>query len=154
MIIALTGTPGSGKTETCRILRQRGYNCVSLQEITGVSDCISGEEVDITCLEEKVRGLCRDYIVFESHLSHLIRPDVAIILARDAGMVRQVLEARGYNSEKIAENIDALMSDVIYYEALALLPSPRIYRVNAIEGKKEETAGRVALILENLLKKS
>ncbi|MEM0158269.1 MAG: AAA family ATPase [Thermoplasmataceae archaeon] len=154
MIIAITGVPGTGKTEICRILCQQGYECLGLSGVKGVNSCIEDDEVDLECLSRKVRNMEKNHIIFESHLSHLIKPDFAIILYREAASVEHVLRSRSYSNEKILENIDALISDVIYYEALEALPSPRIHRVFNTEGDLYKTASKVRQIIDAFLEKA
>ena len=50
------------------------------------------------------------------------------------------LTSRGYHSNKIMENVDALRCDLYYSESLEMLPRSRIKRISVVEGNPELTA--------------
>ncbi len=130
----ITGIPGSGKTTICGLLNERGIPCKNALDLPGSSRCIENGEVDIECLSMLVGQQDRD-IVLEGHFSHLLGCDSVIILERAEEEICKEMENRKYSQEKISENIDALRSDAIYYEALEYLPSGRIHRIKVEEGR-------------------
>ena len=129
----ITGVPGSGKTTICKLLNERGISCTNALDLPGSSRCIEGGEVDTDCLGLIIRQQ-NSHAVIESHFSHLLGCDSIIILERGEEGTAGELEGRKYSREKISENIDALRSDTIYYEALEKLPSGRIHRIKVEEG--------------------
>ncbi len=56
------------------------------------------------------------------------------------------MEKRRYSEEKIQENIDSQNADVIYYEALDLMPENRIFRIN--NESMDETLKNVINLIE------
>lgn len=136
-MICISGIPGSGKTTLCEVLRQAGTDCIHVLDIPGSTQCLEGDEVDLQCLREKAEVMANSGVIIEGHYSHLLQCNAVIILERDEEYIRKELENRGYSSEKIEENVDALRSDVIYQEALEKLPSTRILRIKVSEGQPD-----------------
>ncbi len=132
-MICITGIPGSGKSTVCKKLKEFGYDCKNVSLIKGYEECLDGDEVDIDCLKSKLRLVKSNNTIIEGHFTHLLDCDLIIILQRDPELVRKTLSERGYSKEKIEENMDALISDTIYYESLEFLPAPLIRKVNVIE---------------------
>jgi len=62
-----------------------------------------------------------DYVIFESHTSHLIDCDYVIHLKlSDYGELRKRLKLRGYVSDKIQSNVDSEIFEVISDEISCL----------------------------------
>lgn len=148
-MICITGIPGAGKTTICRKLSASGIECFSVLDLPGSETCKFGEEVDIDCLKEKFAALKNTNIVVEGHYSHLLGCNSVILLDRDETAVYQELSERGYSFEKIQENVDSLRSDIIYQEALELLPSTRIHRVKVEEGRPEAVFDEIVNYIKN-----
>ncbi|MGC8505327.1 MAG: AAA family ATPase [Thermoplasmata archaeon] len=145
-MICISGIPASGKSTVCDRLAGLGYKCVHLSEMAADMGCVQSGEVDIDCLSELKLG--RNTIV-ESHYSHLIGCEYVIILETSQEEARRRMEDRGYSSEKIEGNMDALLADSIYYEALERLPSVRIYRISNHEGELDETVNKTVSLLKS-----
>ncbi len=117
-MIALTGTPGTGKSAVAEILKRKGYRVISVTELARLHDCIldeSGEEVVVDV--EKLSKFRFDGVV-EGHLSHLLSPDLAIVLRCNPLVLKKRLSGRGWSEEKVMENVEAELLDVILVEAL------------------------------------
>ena len=124
MIIAVTGTPGVGKTTVSKLLAERlGYEYVSVKEFAtekGIGERV-GEELEIdtgelaTRMAEEFRG---KNVVIDGHLSHFVPADIVIVLRAHPRLVAERLKKRGYPRKKLAENVEAELVDVILVEAL------------------------------------
>src|SRR5438094_10596349 len=110
MLVAVTGTPGTGKTSACEVLSARGYVVVDLDEVARREGLIVGrdtargsDELDVEALREglripaKVGGL-------RGHDSHRMDVNLGVALRCRASVVRQLLDARGWPAEKVREN--------------------------------------------------
>jgi adenylate kinase len=151
MLIALTGTPGVGKTTVAEILRKRGYKVLSVNELAERFDCIIGEEecckiVDVDELAEKVKELRNGVIILEGHLSHLLNPDMVIVLRCNPLELKKRLESKGWSEEKVLENVEAELTDVILIEALD--SSENVYEIDTTNLSAEEVADVVEMIIE------
>ncbi|MCY0851649.1 MAG: adenylate kinase family protein [Thermoplasma acidophilum] len=128
-LICISGIPGTGKSTICGLLKDLGYNCVEGNVLASKYGCISGDEVDIDCLSDRIRSDGFTGIV-AAHYAHLLPCNIVIILEADESALRQRMVDRGYSSGKIEENLDAQRSDTIYAESLELLPANRIFRID------------------------
>ncbi|HOK27516.1 MAG TPA: AAA family ATPase, partial [Methanomassiliicoccaceae archaeon] len=109
MLVALTGTPGTGKSTAGELLRIRGYTVVEISDIvregkvTTVLDEERGSlEVDTDELDEAIhRELpSRDAIVV-GHLSHYLSVDLIIVLRCRPSVLAKRLSARGWAEAKV-----------------------------------------------------
>ena len=149
-LIALTGIPGSGKSTICAILNSMGIRCINALDIPGSGRCMEGDEVDIDCLGDMWSSMVMENIVIDSHYSHLLGVKAVVILERGEEETMRTLKERGYSPEKISDNIESFLSDIIYRESLELLPSTKIHRVLNKHGKEEETAEEVMAIISRI----
>lgn len=129
MIIALSGTPGCGKTATAKILKSR-WLCIDLNKIIKKKKLYSGYDknrktyiADMKKVESFVKRFAEERnknIIFDSHLSHLLSPkliDIAIILRCEPLVLAKRLKKKRWNKNKIKENCEAELIGVISFEA-------------------------------------
>ncbi len=124
MIIAVTGTPGVGKTTVSKLLaRKLGYEYVSLRDYVmerGIGE-MKGDELEVE-VDELAYNFERDFagknVVADGHLSHFLKADLVVVLRAHPKLVGERLKGRGYSKEKIGENVEAELVDVILVEAL------------------------------------
>ena len=121
MRIALTGTPGTGKTSVAALLP---YRLIDINAIVkgGLNLGIDLErgclEADMEGLEMKLAEMDTDELtILEGHFSHYFA-DVAVVLRLVPSELRKRLEARGYSEAKIKENLESEALDVILIEAV------------------------------------
>jgi len=148
MIIALTGTPGAGKTEVAEVLKRRGYRVESVSRLAEEFDCIVGEErgsriVDVNSLSEKIDR--SEFKIIEGHLSHLLNPDITIVLRCDPRVLKKRLTRKGWRAEKILENVEAEITDVILMEAMG---TEKVYEIDTTKMKTEEVADAIEKIIK------
>ncbi len=145
MRIAITGTPGTGKTTVAERFSDR-YRVYSVKDLALESSCgeREGDEliVDVECLKEKID--CEDCII-EGHLSHLLNPDLIIVLRCHPDRLRERLKPRGYSEEKLMENIEAEAIDVILEEALET--GRPVYEIDTTDMDIEDVVGAVERII-------
>ncbi|RLI79028.1 NMP kinase [Archaeoglobales archaeon] len=148
MKVALTGTPGCGKSEVARELKRMGYRIVRIEELARNFDCVIKEDdeivVDIKKLAKEFAKTDFDGIV-EGHLSHLLNPDITIVLRCNPLILKKRLEKRGWNANKILENVEAELVDVILVEALE---NKNVYEIDTTTRSVEE----VTNIVDRLIK--
>ena len=123
MRIALTGTPGTGKTSVSGILSSRGHSILNLTEFIKQNDLREEYEeerdtyeVDTDRLNEALKD--REDIIFESHLAHFLDVDLIIVLRCKPDVLAQRLRDRGYGPCKVRENMEAELLDVILCESV------------------------------------
>lgn len=124
MLVAISGTPGTGKTAVCEKLRKDGYKVVDLNKLAYDSNSVIGVDpqrdvdiVDTDALKLKVREFENDLVFLDGHFSHLMDVDVAIILRCNPEELRKRLEEKQWKESKIRENVEAEAIDAITVES-------------------------------------
>lgn len=146
MLVALTGTPGVGKTQCAAILRKRGYSIVDLNEVAMSHDFTDGYDedrdsyiIDIEPLngfvEREYRGI---EVIIEGHLSHLLTVDMAVILRCNPLELKKRLATKGWSEGKVSENVQAEILDAVKIEAHQHLT--RVFEIDTSNRTPEEVA--------------
>lgn len=126
-VIAITGTPGVGKTSVSAELRSRGYRVVDVNEhLRGHGLLVAKDEardtydVDMEALNDSLEEYRREkgVVFLDSHLAHGCDCSSIIVLRCDPRILAERLERRGYSEEKVRENVQAELLDVILCESL------------------------------------
>ena len=157
MLLAVTGTPGTGKTSVCDSLALEGYYIVKLKNVI-VANRLHQEydetkdslEIDIDVVRDHLHrnppNNTEEWTVIESHLSHNLDVDGIVLLRCDPRELEKRLARRDYTAEKIRENVESELVDVIAIEVTEQnLPSIEIDTTRL--DKKE-----VAVIINNFVK--
>jgi len=126
MKIAVTGTPGVGKTTIARLLaKELGLKYISLNEIAEKADAFIGYDkqmrskiVDAKKLKKEVEKL-KGGFVLDGHFSHDFDVDLVIVLRCRPDILEKRLKKRyPKNKAKVKENVDAEILGVITSEVL------------------------------------
>ncbi|HJQ92828.1 MAG TPA: adenylate kinase family protein [Candidatus Thermoplasmatota archaeon] len=125
--VALTGTPGVGKTTLAAIAAEDGWTVVDVKAWAKAEGCVVGYDEDDQAAVIDVKKLARrmpdgERLLFEGHLGHLLPVDVCWVVRCDPRTLRRRLEARGYKPAKVRENLEAEALDLILQEALDAVP--------------------------------
>lgn len=133
MKIALTGTPGTGKS-TVAILVNAGYRVIHVNDLIKEGYNIGADEerggaliADIDRLSDYVDKLEGD-VILEGHVAHLLPVDMIIVFRASPKVLKERLKGRGWNDSKIRENIEAEALDVILVESVSL--SNNVYEID------------------------
>ncbi|MHC1565038.1 MAG: adenylate kinase family protein [Candidatus Syntropharchaeales archaeon] len=157
MIIAITGTPGTGKTAVSAILGEI-YPILDLNEVvkemgfySGVDDKRGSLEVEMGELERYIQKIIPDYddLIVEGHISHLLEVayGVIIVLRCRPSALYDRLKAKGFNEGKTRENVEAEALDVILIEAIEG-GFKAVYEVDTTERSVEEVANCIVEIID------
>lgn len=116
MKLAITGTPGTGKTILAKSLAKKlkatliNEKKFALQKKAGRQNKDIGEvEVDLKKLEKELNRELKKHenAVAEGHLLCEIRllVDAVVVLTLDPALLQKRLEKRGYSQEKVFDNV-------------------------------------------------
>jgi adenylate kinase len=140
MIIAISGTPGTGKTAVSNLLKKNGYLVIELNEIAIKNDFISGIDkkrnskiIDINRLNEYIseKYVSEELIFIEGHAAHFLNSAEKVILLRcKPKKLKKRLEKKGWNETKIKENIEAEALDVILCETIEHFSEDSIFEID------------------------
>lgn len=157
MLIALTGTPGTGKTTIAKQLKKT-YRIIELNtlikqrglytQVDQVRECLVA---DLEEVQRQVAGCVQPESVnlVEGHFSHeLSCVDAVIVLRCHPRVLKQRLSARGYSMLKIQENLEAEVLDVILCEACEA--HEKVYEIDTSNNTPLETLQQVVDIIEAL----
>ena len=151
MRVAITGTPGTGKTSVSTILRQRGHDVLDMTQYikdNGLREEYDAERDTYDVDVERLNDCLADYdnVIFEGHLAHFMDVDSVIVLRCHPDVMKGRLEARGYSEEKVRENIQAEVLDVILFEAVESgIPT---FSVDTSHGIVERTADEIEDVMK------
>jgi adenylate kinase len=155
MIVAITGTPGTGKTTVTSILEKKDFTVVDLKKVAfenkfiiGFDKIRSSRIVDIKKLDKYIKNRFnnQDIVFVEGHIAHLLSCiDKIIILRMHPSKLKKILKNRNWSEEKIHENIEAEILDVILTEAVDIHTENKCFEIN---GTKQSINDIVECILE------
>ncbi len=127
--VALTGTPGVGKTSLARVAAAHGWRVVDVKAWAREAGCVAGfdaeddaDAIDVEALAAKVPREDGAKVLYEGHLSHFLGLDQVWVVRCDPKLLRGRLVARGYQLSKVVENLEAEALDIILQEALEATP--------------------------------
>jgi adenylate kinase len=165
MRVAVTGTPGTGKT-TATGLVETPLSTIHLNEAIREHELTDGhdEERDsaIADLEAVVAWLDgRDDILVESHLAHHVPADRVVVLRCHPEQLERRLDARGEPRSTVAENAESEALDIVLAEAVERHGEDSVYEIDTtdrdpagvaadieavVAGEREPTAGTVSFV--------
>jgi len=159
MWVALTGTPGTGKTTVAALLRKKGYTVIDLNRLAIREGCVAGIDrerkcrlVDISKINASVRThFDRTVLVFfEGHIAHLLKVmDRVVILRCHPSILYQHLLKKKWGAKKIQENIEAELLDIILCEAVDIHRKTSIFEIDTTRKTPTAVTASVLEIVKN-----
>ena len=158
MIIAITGTPGTGKTSVAKELVREGYIVLDLNRIACETDFLLGRDekrksniVDIDKLNLFIKKNYSkfDIVFVEGHLSHLLKcVDKLIVLRLEPSQLKKHLKKKRWNEKKIKENLESEILDIVLCESVDIHSKDNIAEFNVTNKSVDE----IVSIIIDLLK--
>lgn len=133
-VIALTGSPATGKTSLASRLQNQGLKIITLEEVASDVDALlqfdNIREVETWKLAEwKWDGDV--HCVIDGHLSHHCSTDAVIVLRCQPLELRRRLEQRDdYSSEKIDNNVEWELLSGVWSELMNTHPRVKVIEID------------------------
>jgi len=158
MILAISGTPGTGKTAVAKILAKKlDANLISIGNLVNTVKHTWDKSrrtriVDVKDLQKAVnRHVVKKKInIVEGHLAHLLNADKIIVLRCAPNILEKRMQKKRWQKEKISENIQAEILDEITIEAIEKHGRKRVFEIDT----SNKTAATTAVIMNKLLNNS
>ncbi|MFP8958235.1 adenylate kinase family protein [Natrialbaceae archaeon A-CW3] len=147
MRVAITGTPGTGKTTASSLLESRleGFDVVHLNEVlereglyTEVDEERESKVADLDGLAAWLEG--RDDVLVESHLAHHFEADRVAVLRCEPSQLETRLRNRGESTAKARENAESEALDVVLAEAVDIHGQDAVYEIDTTDPDPETVA--------------
>jgi adenylate kinase len=168
MLVALTGTPGTGKSTASNLLRDEGYVVLDLNEIAQNNDFFisfdsarNTHEVDlvklnkflgeflINNLDKKDKTKNRDPVILDGHIAHFLDGlDIVVVLRCHPKVLQQRLGKKNWSKAKVRENLEAEVLDVITIEVVERFKEDKIFEVDTTNDTPTEVINKIKKILK------
>ena len=133
-IVALTGSPGTGKSTLAAQLERKGVQVVTVEAAAQQVDALiqheGSQEIETSKLEAWTWP-GSETCVIDGHLSHYCSIDAIIVLRCNPSKLRQRLSKReGYGPEKIESNVEWELLAGVWSELIVLHPKAKVLEIN------------------------
>ncbi|MFB6309284.1 MAG: adenylate kinase family protein [Haloarculaceae archaeon] len=152
MRVAVTGTPGTGKTTATDHL-ETALDVLHLNEAVRDHDLTEGVDderdslvVDIEAVEEWLGD--RTDVLVESHVAHYLDADRVIVLRAHPEEIERRLGERDESAASIRENAESEALDVILTEAVEGHGTDSVYEIDTTDRSPEEVAAEIEAVLD------
>ncbi len=154
MIIAISGSPGTGKSKAAEILaKELNANLIDIKQLIEKHKvpCKPDRKrktkiVDPRDLQKAVNREARKGTnIVDGVLAHLLKADFVIILRTRPDILEKRLKKRGWRREKIRENIEAEVLDEITIEAMDKYR--KVYEIDTTNRTAKATARMITKLL-------
>jgi adenylate kinase len=151
MRVAVTGTPGTGKTTAVDAV-ETDLDVVHLNDIIkseGLTTSRDDERdtlvVDMDALAKWLDG--HDDILFESHLAHQFDADRVVVLRCRPDKLKERLTERGESDSSVAENAESEALDLILSESVNRHGEDAVYEIETTDTDPDDVADAIEAVV-------
>lgn len=112
-VLAVTGTPGVGKSALSAWLHEQGWGLLEVAELAATHGCLGEVDptdgaapLDIQGLDEAWEPPRSGRWVVDGHLSHFLDVDGTVVLRCSPTLLSERLTERGYTEAKVRANVE------------------------------------------------
>lgn len=151
MRVAVTGTPGTGKTTAVDAV-DTDLDVVHLNDVIKREELTTGHDEDRDTLVADIDALDdwladRDDVLFESHLAHLFDADRIVVLRCRPDKLEDRLTERGESPDSAAENAESEALDLILSETVNRHGEESVYEIDTTDRSPESVADAIEAVL-------
>ncbi len=157
MRIAITGTPGTGKSDTARLLGQKlGWHVIHLSKFVKEKRLYTEWDRARKCWIVDEKGLIREIgkirenLIIEGHFAHILPSDLVIVLRSDPKVIRKRLKKRGWSKAKIEENVEAEIMEICKTEAAQM--NKNVIEIDTTSKSKTRIVSEMIRVIEQQFK--
>ncbi len=155
MSVAISGSPGTGKTTLCILLREQ-YSVLQLRDLAEQFDCLGQVDpnddsapIDIHTLSEKLEFESSEVTFVDGHLSHFLEVDAIVLLRCNPQFLRERLAEREYSEQKISANVEWEMVSGTWSEIHEFEISVPVLEIDTTHSPVEEILQTVVQWIED-----
>jgi adenylate kinase len=145
--VAVTGTPGTGKTSATDLL-ETDLDAIHLNEVIEREDLTTGRDEERDSLVADLDAVTewlgdRDGVLVESHLAHHLDADRVVVLRCHPETLETRLRERGESEASATENAESEALDVILSEAVDRHGLDAVYEIETTDQSPEAVAAEI-----------
>jgi adenylate kinase len=151
MRVAVTGTPGTGKTTAVELV-ETDLDAVHLNDLVRSAGLTAGHDderdsavADLEAVTDRLDG--REDLLVESHLAHHLPADRVVVLRCHPETVEKRLRDRGESAASAAENAVAEALGVVLTEAVEAHGEGAVYEIETTDATPAETASAIEAVV-------
>jgi adenylate kinase len=149
--VAVTGTPGTGKTTAVEHV-QTDFEVIHLNDVIREQEFTTGHDDQRDSLIadlDAVADWLEDYddVLFESHLAHEFEADKVVVLRCDPAEIERRLTERGESPESARENAESEALDVVLGHAVQNHGEEVVYEIETTDRTPEEVAAEIEAVI-------
>lgn len=151
MRVAVTGTPGTGKTSATDLVTT-DLDVIHLNDVVREEGLSVGRDderdtlvVDLDAVDAWLGD--RDDVLVESHLAHHLDADRVVVLRCHPDELGRRLRQRGEPERTVAENADSEALDLLLAEAVGAHGEDRVYEIETTDRTPAETAAEIEAVI-------
>ncbi len=152
MRVAVTGTPGTGKTTATGTV-ETDLEVIHVNELVdheglaaGVDEERGSTIVDLEALADRLAD--REDVLFESHLAHHLPADRVAVLRCHPDRLRERLAARGEPDRTVEENAESEALDLLLAEAVSRHGRESVYEIDTTDREPASVAREIEAVID------
>lgn len=151
MRIAVTGTPGTGKTTAVEHL-DTDFEVIHLNDVIRERDFTTGRDDERDSLIADLDAVAewlddRKDAIIESHLAHEFDADRVVVLRCDPEEIERRLIERGESPESARENAESEALDVVLGHAVENHGEDSVYEIQTTDRTPAEVAAEIEAVV-------
>ena len=156
-VVAISGTPATGKTEVARAVGKKlGWKVIELNKLAEERELYSGYDeerkvrvVDLGKIQKALDNIEVPNLIIESHYAHEMKCDMVVMLRANPDEIRKRGREKEWSAKKTEENVIAEIMEVCKQDALDA--GRKVFEVDTTGKRPARAAGEVVKIIKRFV---